>query len=311
MIRSPFLFVLFVFCCVNVCRAQDDFSWWNQIHGWDGVTPWNRYLTVSAKYLGPNALPVPEIRDARIDSFPFIELLAGGHFSLGDRTLDGNLRLGVPVAAGKVSVEVQVVPCEYYVTDTVTRDLRASRERDGKGFAFGDIRFATLIQILRAHDCLPDIELEMAFRTASGKSLLAARYTDAPGYHMDLSFGRDFRPEAGFILRAYGLVGYYGYQTFDPQHLQNDCFLYGIGACISNADWSWSHQFAGYSGYLENGDRPRLYRSELRRKGTVADGLLQVQIGLHDFGYRSVHAGVCWKFWKPAVNQRTTRKLQR
>lgn len=311
MFRSPFQFILLALCFVNVCRAQDDFGWWNQIHGWDGVTPWNRYLTLSAKYLGPNALPVPEIRDARVDSFPYIELLAGGHFSRGDRTIDGNLRLGVPVAAGKASLEIQVVPCEYYVTDTITRDLRASRERDGKGFAFGDIRFATLIQLLRGQDRLPDIEMEVAFRTASGKSLSAARYTDAPGYHMDLSFGRDFRPFTGLILRAYGLIGYYGYQTFDPQHLQNDCFLYGAGACISKSYWSWSHQFAGYTGYMDNGDRPVLYRSELRRNGVAADGLLQFQIGLHDFGYRSVHAGVSWKFTKAEANQRRTRKAQR
>lgn len=311
MMRTAFCsFLLTALSCFH-CFAQEDFSWWNRIHDWDGVTPWNRYMTLSAGYLGPNALPVPEVRDGRVDTLFRFDLLAGGHFSPGDRTVDGYVRLAAPFSDGKVSFEIAAVPIEYYVTDTATRDERASRERDGRGLAAGDIHLTTLIQLIRDHPSIPDILLETSFRIPSGKTLLGARYTDAPGYHMDLSFGRLLSPQCRFKVRAYALAGYYAYQTFDPQHLQDDCFLYGIGVRIATPGWAWSNQLTGYSGYMDNGDRPRLYRSELRRIGAAFDGLLQIQVGLHDFEYRSVHAGLSWKISHAEPVQRMIRKAQR
>ncbi|MFM2206420.1 MAG: hypothetical protein RL213_395 [Bacteroidota bacterium] len=293
--RRRLFLLLHSVLCFSYSFAQEDFTWWNELHGWDGVTPWNRYMTLSAKYFGPNALAVPEVRKGVPDSVGRIDVLAGGHFSRGDRTLDGDLSVTLPFCRGCVSLEASVVPVEYYSYDTLTRDLRSSRDKDGKGRAGGDFCFSTLVRIVRDREYLPDVALEMAFRAPSGTRLEAARFTNTPGYHFDLSFGKPLCNGRNCNIRAYGMLGYYSYQTFDVDHLQDGCFLYGAGTDVTVKSWLFTVQSAGYSGYLDNGDRPMVFRAELRKTAEAMDALVRVQIGMRDFEYRSVHVGVSWK----------------
>lgn len=285
------ILVVFLFLTVHPLSAQEDFTWWNDIHQWDGVTPWNQYLTISAARFGPNALPVPLVRNGLVDTVWKMEVAAGGHFSRGDRTWDSELRFVLPVARQKVLLEASVVPIEFYRMDTVTRDLRAARDRDGRGHAGGDILVSTLITLVKDRKRLPDMLFEVALRTASGTQLGAARYTDAPGYHFLVSAGKSL----GKNWRWYGQAGFYSYQTYDLQKLQNDCFLYGIGIDKRFGSWNWSNQLAGYAGYHHNGDSPIVFRSRLRFIGQRWDGWVDGQWGLHDFGYRSLHIGTAWK----------------
>jgi len=296
MIRTLLFSALALACNFRV-SAQEDYAWWNELHQWDGVTPWNQYLVIAPKYFGPNALPVPEVGNGRADSLFKFEAAVGGHYSRGDKTSDALLRFVAPFCDGRVSLAAAVVPVEFYRMDTVTRDVRAARDRDGRGRAGGDIHFTTCVQLVRDHEIFPDVALEIALRTASGTRLGAARYTDGPGYHMDVSFGKSIVPSEGHVIgvRTYFMAGFYSYQTFDVQQLQNDCILYAAGFDLSNEDIVWSHQLAGYSGYKHNGDQPLVYRSNFRWIGRRLDGLLQIQVGLHDFEYRSIHTGVCWK----------------
>lgn len=277
--------------------AQQDYAWWNAIHQWDGHTSWHNYLTISSKYLGPNALPVPVVGNGRPDSLFQFQLLGGGHFSSGDNTLDGIVRFIAPFCDGRVALSAYVVPLEFYAMDTVTRDLRAARDRDGVGHAGGDIHFSTCVQLLRERQRIPDIALEIAVRTASGTQLGAARYTDAPGYHMAVSAGKSYLIGKGKrnSLRAYLMSGFYSYQTYTIRHLQNDCFLYGTGVDFRRQNLIWSNQLAGYSGYLNDGDHPLVYRTSCRRIGKNVDVLLELQFGLRDYSYRSVHTGISWK----------------
>ena len=55
--RRALLIVLVLFSL----SAKAQFDWWNQIHNWDGATPWTQYMTYSHAYLGPNALPIPNV----------------------------------------------------------------------------------------------------------------------------------------------------------------------------------------------------------------------------------------------------------
>ncbi len=66
---------------------------------------------------------------------------------------------------------------------------RRVRYLDGKGTANGDFYFSTIIQLLKKEK-LPEVALRMACRTASGNNLGSARYTDAPGYFLDISLGK-------------------------------------------------------------------------------------------------------------------------
>src|SRR5436190_22699211 len=128
-----FLFIFFFL--VRFANAQEDFAWWNEKHHWDGITPWNQYMTISAAYMGPNALPVPEIEDGMIDSMAQLNISYDYHKSKGDKTQDVFLKGILPLFDSRVSVELSVVPLEWYEMDTITRDERAVRTESGEGSA--------------------------------------------------------------------------------------------------------------------------------------------------------------------------------
>lgn len=269
------------------CSAQEDFTWWVQKHNWDGVTPWNQYMTISSAFLGPNALPVPEIKNGLVDSAASVNISFDHFNSKGDKTQDVFLKGILPLFNNKISLELAAVPLEWYEMDTVTRDLRAVRTRSGKGSAGGDIYLSTCIQIIKNKTKLPDILLRITLRTASGTHLRDARFTDAPGYHVDMSFGKSFYTSK-FIreIRFFADAGLYTYQTYDLQNLQNDCLLYGGGITLNSRKLSWTNSIGGYSGYLNNGDKPMVYRSELRLLKKMNDWAIAYENGIQNYGYQ-------------------------
>ncbi len=287
-------FLLLIFPYALAAQTGEDFSWWNAIHQWDGHTSWEQYMTISPAFMGPNALPVPDIQNGRLSDEIQVEQLAGYQFSTGDKTTDLFSRVYIPLHQDKVGLEMYVVPIEFFETDTITRDVRAARTRSGKGSAGGDIYFSTHISILKDKSTWPDISLELAFRSASGTRLRDARYTDAAGYFFDLSFGKNIviNKEKEFALRPYFMGGFYSYQTYDIQHLQNDALLYGIGLDFSSKKISIAQQFGGYSGYFNNGDQPMVYRAVFKVKQKHIDYKLWYQWGLHDFPFQGIRAGI-------------------
>ena len=56
--RRVLLIVLVLFSF----NAQAQLDWWNQVHNWDGATPWTHYMKYSHAYLGPNAIPIPTLQ---------------------------------------------------------------------------------------------------------------------------------------------------------------------------------------------------------------------------------------------------------
>jgi hypothetical protein len=241
--------------------------------------------------MGPNALPVPEVGTGRIDSSAELELAGEYHFSAGDRTKNFFTRGIIPLYKNRAAVSLAVVPYEWFSTDTLTRDTRAARTRSGKGGAGGDIYFFSEYQILRDRLHGPDLNFRACFRLASGTNLRNARYTDGPGYFFDISAGKNLKL-GNNTLRYYGMAGFYAYQTFDLQHLQNDCFLYGAGADLVVRHFLISQAVAGYSGYLDIGDRPLVYRAKIRWLRNKFDWNLSYQWGLHDYAFQRFRFGV-------------------
>lgn len=282
-----FILLISVFLSLT-SSAQEDFSWWIQKHNWDGVTPWNQYMTISSAFLGPNALPVPEFKNGLVDSVSSVQISFDQILSKGDPTQDFFLKGVLPLFKNRMSIELFAVPLEWYKMDTVTRDLRAVRTRSGKGSAGGDIYLSTQIQIVKNRKHFPDLLLRFAIRTASGTHLRDARYTDAPGYYVDLSFGKSVLAGNKFIkdVRLFADAGFYIYQTYDLQYLQNDCFLFGGGFSMRTKKLSWANSIGGYSGYLNNGDKPLVYRSELRLLNSISDWAISYENGLHDYSYQ-------------------------
>jgi hypothetical protein len=122
---------------------------------------------------------------------------------------------------------------------------------------------------------------------ASGTNLGDARFTDGPGYYFDLSAGRNIAVDNS-ILRFYAMAGFYAYQTFDVEHLQNDCILYGAGADLHFKNFLFSQSIAGYTGYLNIDDKPIVYRVSLRLKSKLVDWKAEYQWGIRDNDFQRV-----------------------
>jgi len=171
--------------------------------------------------------------------------------------------------------------------DTITRDIRAVRTESGEGSAGGDIYLATNIQVLKNKPGLPDIALRYTLKTASGTHLRDARYTDTPGYSIDLSFGKSYLNSAKSInqFRWFINSGLYVYQTYDTEHPQNDCFYYGGGFFIASNKIKWQNEIGGYAGYFNDGDHPLVFRSSLKLIRKLLCYEISYQQGLHDYDY--------------------------
>lgn len=274
-----------------------DFSWWNKKHDWNaGDEPWFRQMTTSAAYFGPNALPVPKMREGLISPYYNVEVRPEIHLSKGDNTYNLYTAIQIPFK-GVASFEVFLVPLEYYSMDTITRDDRRARSYDPSGFAGGDFWFGTNFQMVKDKIYFPDIIFSAYFKTASGTNLGNARYTDTPGYYILLNAGKSVYTSGELTLRLFGHLGTYIWQTHSNVNTQDDAWTYGIGVSAKYNELLFRTIFTGYQGYLDNGDRPSVFRFQF---GTEKQGLnwqLNYQYGIHDFDYQSVGISLIYK-WK-------------
>ncbi|MFO7616572.1 MAG: hypothetical protein R6V75_04920 [Bacteroidales bacterium] len=262
--------------------------------GWDGITHRSRYMILAPAYLGPNALPVPELHQGRVPERINWTGLFETYFSQGDLTYNFLTNLVVPLAKGMVGLEFRYVPVEYYRMDRSVSRLRRTFSGEAvEGFSAGDIYFGTIVQVLKDHRYLPDLAFAMACRTASGTSRQDARFTDTPGYHLDLSAGKTIKTGQSRLesIRLYGEVGFYVYQTLLDNYPQNDALLYGMGIDFSLNQFFFSQSLRGYSGYMHNGDHPLVYKAEIGLKFGTAGLVVGYEKGIRDYPFNSIKAG--------------------
>ena len=276
--------------------AQDDYTWWNEKHNWNtGDEPWFRQMNTSAAYFGPNALPIPQMREGIISPYYSVELRPEMHLSKGDDTYNLYTSLQIPFK-GIASFEVFLVPFEYYEMDTITRDERKARSYDPTGTAGGDFWFGTNFQILKNKNNFPDIIASFYFKTASGTNLSNARYTDTPGYYMLINMGKDIVEKEKYTIRAFGHLGTYIWQTQSNTNSQDDAIAYGVGLSAKYQKYVMRAVYTGYYGYLDIGDRPSVFRFQL---GTEKEGFnwqMRYQLGISDFDYNSFGLSLIYKW---------------
>jgi hypothetical protein len=272
------------------CFGQD-YTWWNKKHNWDGVTPWHDYIITSPGFMGPNALPVPSIKNGTISKNSFFKFGLEKHMSKGDQTENLTMELFTTLFSPRVGLNIQLVPIEHYKMDTLTRDVRRARNITGEGYAVGDFYFGTFIQLVKNKERFPDILLNINFKTASGSKLSDARYTNAPAYSFDLSFGERiaFGSQENRYIQLYAMIGLYVWQLHGNTQQQNDAFLYGLGVDYNSRHLEIKNSFGGYNGYLGNGDSPMVYRLILRSKfDSQINYELGLQAGIQDFNYATI-----------------------
>jgi hypothetical protein len=293
LVRSLLLLsAVFLFSAANA--QEDEWEWWNKAHGWKtGMPGWRTLMILSPGYLGPNALPVPEMKNGAISSGSEIETTLSCHFHPGDPTQDLALRLFYPVANGKMAFEAWGVALEKYGYSPEIRDQRFSRDKNGKGLVPGDFYFSALIQLCKNRK-FPDTMLRMACRTASGAAQ-AARYTDTPGYFFDFSSGRDISLSGSKVLRPFASFGFYSWQTYNEATPQNDAILYGAGVSFRSAEWLISGNLSGYSGYLKHTDHPRVFTLESRYDWISTALRCRFLYGNKDWDYTTLRFSFIWK----------------
>ena len=292
-IKMKKLFLLISLLCHFIGHSQS-YEWWNAKHNWDGVTHWSKYIILSPAYLGPNALPVQECRDGQTTKNVEFDMSFDIHFSTGDFTSNLFMKLYIPLFSDRVGLQLSMVPVEYYKMDTLTRDIRRVRDEIPEGYSVGDLHIGTFIQIVKDHEKLPDVMLTINIKTASGGKLGAARYTDSPGYYFDVSIGKDFTLSKSFLnsIRPYIQLGFYVWQTNLDGYYQNDAFLYGLGIKLKTHNLEINNYLGGYIGYIDNGDKPMIYRLILETiKFPVLNYKIMFQQGLNDFEYSTFRVG--------------------
>jgi hypothetical protein len=278
--------LLLLSAVVNSVKAQDD-SWRDEM----------QYLRYSPRYFGPNAFPVPELRDGRIATRTEVELRGEYHAFEGDRTKDIYARLFVPVADGRAGLEVSYIFYEYYNMNATTVSERHAAGGYWDSGAHGDVVVSSFYRILQSAKWA-DITMEASLKTASGNRLVDARYTDAATYWFDVNIGRYIcRNEAlNASLRVQGLLGFYCWMTNDMVHRQNDAVAYSLGFSGEYGHFSFSADAAGLYGYEDNGDRPVQIRTKLNcefRKNILS---LRYKYGMKDCLYNSVSVAFIREF---------------
>lgn len=291
---NSILLVLMILLLPNGLFGQNKFIPPDPYTQSDGVTHWSKYQITSPGFLGPNALPVPLMHKALIPGKFYWTGLYEYYYGTGDVTHDFKIHMIIPVANGRIGLEFRYVPVEFFSMDSAVS--RTRRTIDGvavDGKAFGDIYFGTIIQVVKDHAYLPDLSVSMNCRTASGTGREYARHTDSPGYFLDASIGDSYGKDRGFFrhIRWYAELGFYAWQTYLDNYPQNDALLFGGGMDFDFKDFFVNQSLSGYSGYMNNGDEPVVYRADFGIKIGNAALVFGYERGLRDYPFQSIKAG--------------------
>jgi hypothetical protein len=288
------ILVLAFFCLTTLSVSAQTFDRWAQVVGWDGVSHWSRYMISMPDYLGPNALPVPRIGNGSIDSNFSVAATGQFHFSKGDNTQNIAIYANYCLVKDVIAFDLAWVPYERY---KVSQAIKEKRHVFVQFFndqeAAGEVQLNTTIQLLNKKRKDIHLALRAGYRFPSGSGFGAARFSDAPGYHFDLSFGKTIRQSP---LKWIGMLGFYTWQIESDRHNQDDAFLFGTGLEWNKKSLKIQSYLAGYLGYLENsGDKPVVFRMQAEKRIKKMSVLLGFQKGLHDFAFTSVEAGMKYR----------------
>jgi hypothetical protein len=283
--------VVFTLWLLNICLAKSQtFQQWAQVVHWDGVSSWKRYIIIQPAYMGPNALPVPQLSNGSVKNVSSVALTGTIHFSRGDNTQNLNLYANYCLVKDRISFDLSWVPYEHYMMDQQTKEERHVFSHyfyDTK--ATGDVVLNTNIQLFNKWRKYFQSALRIGYRFPTSSGLGTARYSDAPGYSFDFSFSKILQNSS---LQPECMLGFYSWQLQSDRHQQDDAFVFGAGMSWQKNKWKLRTNICGYLGYQENsGDKPIVARFECEKKFAKTAFLLHFQQGLHDYRYTSIEAG--------------------
>ena len=285
-----------VMCCIFSYVPAQSFTWWENIVHWDGITPWERYITYTPGFLGPNALPVPHISNGSIDSVNSIGISGQFYFSSEDHTQNISLYANYCLVKNKISFDAFWVPVEHFnMSHRLKGERRVFSLHYYDHYATGDVHLNTNIQLINNEAKNIQSALRIGYRFPSSE-IGASRFTDAPGYYFDISLAKKFRSNP--LLKWIVMVGGYFWQADNiRRHRQDDAFLFGSGLEWNKKNIRIQTCITGYLGwYYRLRDKPILFRAGIDKTMKKNTWFFQFQQGLHNFNYSSVEMGLKFNF---------------
>ncbi len=253
---------------------------------WDGVTHWSEYINYAPVTMGPNALPVPKLSDGHVGQVHYFTLGGAAHFSRGDHTQNMLLAAKYILVESRVSFSLYWVPFEKYsVSHAVKTKRKVFHTFYEATTAAGDIYFDTNVQILKKEKVGLAGRIGYKFPTSNMQG--AARFTNAPGYYVDLSGYLNLHDRNKADWKIISMLGFYAWQTNQDEQFQNDAILFGGGLRCTGKVWEHELHIRGYFGYLKIGDQPvvgQLRTSYSRGRIRLAG---QIEYGLTDYPFTS------------------------
>lgn len=239
----------------------------------------NLFGQVSTNYYGPNAFPVPNMLDGKIEK---TNIWCETAYTIGEGNNDFTWTsfLGVCYNLDYISFNVW-----WDVLELFTNNY-------GSGSTLGDVYVTTDFQVLRENRNYINLTLRSGLKTASGGNSIDHRFYDSPGYFFDSSFGKSFR-----YFEVVGNLGFLCWQT--DVHRQNDAFMYGIMLKRETEDYEIKFSWEGYKGWQQNGDSPNVLKLNLESKNKITNLYIGSNIGLKDWPYTEIYIGLKYNFlWK-------------
>jgi hypothetical protein len=281
------LFIALVFPFFSFAQTLD---WWRNLVNWDGTTYYWKYLTISPKYFGPNALSIPQINNGSIDSVSSLGVTGNFHFSKGDNTQNLVLYGNYAPKNTRISVDAQFVPYERFKMSHAKKEERKVYYLNYYDKStVGDVIINTTLQLFQKWRDHLQLALRVGMRLPSGGGQGAARYADVPGYWIDAGAAIPWQKGE---WKWVSMIGFYVWQTNkDDRFRQDDALLCGTGLEWNKGNLRLQTNIAAYFGYQENGDDPIVYRISAEKRKSRITWILRFQQGLHDFSYTSVEAG--------------------
>jgi hypothetical protein len=248
-------------------------------------------VNYSPAYFGPNANPVPEFTDATIPAMTTVKFSGDYYFGFGDNTTNMTLTTEIPLLPERLSFKIWINMLENYDVTQAVYNERNMTGRKLSGMAGGDFYIQTRIFILAEKTYIPAVILNSTLKTASGTNFQQRRYFDTPGYYFDVEFGKSIYLQNKVLneIRFVADLGFFCWETTNS--IQNDAPMYGGKIILSNALFDFENTLSGYHGWMNNGDKPLVYRSKLNIKQAKFNIFAQYQYGIKDFPYHHVQAG--------------------
>jgi hypothetical protein len=225
LLPSPLIFSVAAWCATEAQAAD----------------PW-----VNPGTMGANAIPSFVAEAPWSDEYTLVRVGASSQWGRrSDTSVAPTFRVGLPF--GKwVTAIFDGMPLEAWWSSPETRSEWALPRNQGVSKA--DIRFGAKLLVADFGTYLPKIGIRFMTKTTTGKDSDARRFTNGPGYLIDVLIGEHFLTLPNLSIDVYATAGFFAWQQGSAQ--QNDAVHLALAASMR----AWQRlnlelQTRGYAGW--------------------------------------------------------------